>query len=61
MYIYIHLTADTNNIAYVVQYKYFSILYSPIMNHNCLLLSFSDRTLAASDAFWLKPQFSLPI
>ncbi len=34
--------------------KYFSILYSPIKNHNCLL-SFSDRTLAASGAFWLKP------
>ncbi len=54
-YIYIHLTADTNDIAYVVQYKYFSVLYSPIKNHNCLLLSFSDRTLAASGAFWLKP------
>ncbi len=39
----------------MVQYKYFSVLYSPIKNHNCLLLSFSDRTLAASGAFWLKP------
>ncbi len=52
---YIHLTADTNDIAYVVQYKYFSIFYSPIKNHNCLLLSFSNRILAASCAFWLKP------
>ncbi len=47
IYIYIYLTADTH--------KYFSVLYSPIKNHNCLLLSFSDRTLAASGAFWLKP------
>ncbi len=37
------------------KYKYFSVLYSPLNNHNCLLLSFSDRTLAASGAFWLKP------
>ncbi len=37
------------------KHKYFSILYSPLKNHNCLLLSFSDRTLAASGAFWLKP------
>ncbi len=36
------------------KYKYFSVLYSPLKNHNCLLLSFSDRTLAASGAFWLK-------
>ncbi len=46
--IYIHLTADTNNIAYVVQYKYFSVIYFPIKYHNCLLFSLSDRTLAAS-------------
>ncbi len=37
------------------KHKYFSILYSSIENHNCFVLSFSDRTLAASGAFWLKP------
>ncbi len=43
---------------YVVQYKYFSVLYSPIKNHSGLLSFFSDRTLAASGAFWLKPIYS---
>ncbi len=51
--IFIHLQIYILNCRH--KHKYFSVLYSPIKNHNGILLSLSDRTLAASGAFWLKP------
>ncbi len=53
IYTYIHLTADTNNMANEVQYKYFNVLYSSYKESQLPLII---RTLAASGAFLLKPK-----